>query len=67
MAVAGLGAGPALSETAIVGTIKMASAENAIELQPQELTIGGSRIGGSVALSYPSEGPAIVTGAARRR
>jgi uncharacterized protein involved in outer membrane biogenesis len=62
MAVAGLGASPALSETAIVGTIKVASADNAIELQPQDLTIGGSRIGGSVALSYPSEGPAIVTG-----
>ena len=62
MAVAGLGAGPALGETAIVGTIKVASADNAIELQPQELTIGGSKIGGSIALSYPSEGPAIVTG-----
>ena len=54
--------GAALSETPIVGTIKLGSADHAIELKPQQLTIGGSRIGGSVALSYPSEGPAIVTG-----
>jgi uncharacterized protein involved in outer membrane biogenesis len=62
MAVAGLGSGAALSETPIVGTIKLGSADRAIELKPLQLTIGGSRIGGSVALSYPSEGPAIVTG-----
>jgi uncharacterized protein involved in outer membrane biogenesis len=62
MAVAGLGSGEALSQTPIVGTIKLGSADHAIELKPLQLTIGGSRIGGSVALSYPSEGPAIVTG-----
>ena len=62
MAVAGLGAGAALSETPIVGTIRLVSANHAIELKPQRLTIGGSRVDGSVALSYPSEGPAIVTG-----
>ena len=62
MAVAGLGSGAALSETPIVGTIRLVSANHAIELKPQQLTIGGSRVDGSVALSYPSEGPAIVTG-----
>jgi hypothetical protein len=51
-----------LSETPIVGTIKLMSANHAIELKPQQFTIGGSRVDGSVALSYPSEGPAIVTG-----
>jgi hypothetical protein len=62
MAIAGLGGGVALSETPIVGTLKVASANHAIELKPQQLSIGGSKIDGSVALSYPSEGPAIVTG-----
>ncbi|MBC7830931.1 MAG: AsmA family protein, partial [Hyphomicrobium sp.] len=62
MAVAGLGSGAALSETPIVGTIRLVSANHALELKPQQLTVGGSRVDGSVALSYPSEGPAIVTG-----
>ncbi len=63
MSVAGLGSGgEALRETPIVGTVKVASANHAIELKPQQLGIGGSKIDGSVALSYPSEGPAIVTG-----
>ena len=62
MAVAGLGSGATLRETPIVGTFKVVSANHAIELKPQQLTIGGSKIDGSVALSYPSEGPAIVTG-----
>ncbi len=62
MAVAGLGSGAPLSETPIVGIIRLVSANHALELKPQQLTIGGSRVDGSVALSYPSEGPAIVTG-----
>ncbi len=62
MAIAGLGGGAALSQTPVVGTLKVSSANHATELQPRDLTIGGSKIGGSVALSYPSEGPAIVTG-----
>ncbi len=62
MSVAGLGSSEALRETPVVGTLKVASANHAIELKPQQLAIGGSKIDGSVALSYPSEGPAIVTG-----
>jgi hypothetical protein len=62
MSVAGLGSGAALSETPVVGTLKLSSANHATELKPQGLSIGGSKIDGSVALSYPSEGPAIVTG-----
>ncbi|MTD94264.1 AsmA family protein [Hyphomicrobium sp. xq] len=62
MSVAGLGSGAALSETPVVGTLKLSSANHATELTPQGLSIGGSKIDGSVALSYPSEGPAIVTG-----
>ncbi len=63
MSVAGLGSsGEALRETPVVGTVKVASANHAIELKPQQLSIGGSKIDGNVALSYPSEGPAIVTG-----
>ena len=65
MAVAGLGASGALRGTPIVGTIKVASADNAIELQPQQLSISGSKVDGSVALAYPSEGPAIVTGSSK--
>jgi hypothetical protein len=62
MAVAGLGGGDVLRETPITGTLKISSADRAYELKAQELTIGGSKINGSVALSYPTEGPAIVTG-----
>lgn len=62
MAVAGLGGGAALSETPVAGTLKLTSAEHATELRPQGLTIGGSKVDGSLALAYPSEGPAIVTG-----
>lgn len=62
LAVAGLGGGDVLRETAISGTLKLASADHAYELKAQDLTIGGSKIKGSVALSYPTEGPAIVTG-----
>ena len=62
MAVAGLGSGVALSETPIVGTLHVNSTDNATELKLQDLSIGGSKVGGSFALAYPSEGPAIVTG-----
>jgi uncharacterized protein involved in outer membrane biogenesis len=62
LAVAGLGGGAALAETPVVGTLKLTSASHATELAPQGLTIGGSRVDGSLALAYPSEGPAIVTG-----
>jgi uncharacterized protein involved in outer membrane biogenesis len=62
MAVAGLGSGEALRETPIVGTFKVASANHAIELKPQQLTVGGSKVDGSLALAYPDGGPAIVTG-----
>lgn len=62
LAVAGLGGGDVLREAAISGTLKVASADHAYEVKAQDLTIGGSKIKGSVALSYPTEGPAIVTG-----
>jgi len=62
MAVAGLGSGVALSETPVVGTLHVSSTDNATELKLQDLSIGGSKVGGSLALAYPSEGPAIVTG-----
>ncbi len=62
MSIAGLGSGATLRDIPIVGTLKVVSANHAIELKPQQLAIGGSKIDGSVALSYPSEGPAIVTG-----
>jgi hypothetical protein len=62
MAVAGLGNGMSLQETPVSGTLKITSADHAFELKPQGLTIGGSKLDGAIALSYPSEGPAIVTG-----
>lgn len=62
MAIAGLGGGVSLQDTPVVGTLKVVSADRAIEVKPQGLTVGGSKLDGSVALSYPSEGPAIVTG-----
>ena len=62
MAVAGLGGGASLHETPVSGSVNLTSADRAVVLKPQGLTIGGSRIGGSVALSYPSEGAAIITG-----
>ena len=61
MAVAGLGSGGALRGTPIIGTIKMTSAENAIELKPHQLSISGSKVDGTIALAYPKNGPAIVT------
>ncbi len=62
MAVAGLGGGVALSETPVVGTLRVTSANHATELNLRGLDIGGSKIDGSLALAYPSEGAAIVTG-----
>ncbi|MFA5901178.1 MAG: AsmA family protein, partial [Hyphomicrobium sp.] len=62
MAVAGLGGSPSLQDTPFVGKLMVASADRAVELKPQGLMLGGSKVDGSVALSYPSEGPAIVTG-----
>ena len=61
MALAGLGSGGALSGAPIVGTVKMVSADHAIELQPKQLTVGGSAVDGTLALAYPDEGLAIVT------
>jgi len=61
MAIGGLGSGGALRGTPVVGTFKVTSANHAIELRPQQLTIGGSVVSGSIALAYPDEGPAIVT------
>src|SRR5690606_16226306 len=51
MAVAGLGGGVALSETAVVGTLHVTSADNATELKLQDLSVGGSKVGGSLALA----------------
>lgn len=62
MSVAGLGSSVSLQETPFVGTLKVSSANRTVELKPEGLTVGGSRIDGAVALSYPNEGPAIVTG-----
>lgn len=62
MAVAGLGGGDVLRETPVSGTLRIASADRAYELKAKDLTIGGSKVGGSIALSYPSEGAAIITG-----
>ncbi len=61
MALAGLGSGGALRGAPIVGTVKMVSANRAIELKPKQLTVGGSKVDGTLALAYPEEGPAIVT------
>ncbi len=61
MVLAGLGSGGALHGVPIVGTVKMVSANRAIELKPQQLTIGGSKVDGTLALAYPEDGPAIVT------
>ncbi len=61
MALAGLGSGGALRGAPIVGTVKMASANHAIELKPRQLTVGGSQVDGTLALAYPEGGPPIVT------
>ncbi len=61
MALSGLGSGGTLRGAPIVGTVKMLSANHAIELKPRQLTVGGSKVDGSLALAYPEGGPAIVT------
>ena len=61
VAIAGLGTGGALRGVPVIGTVKMVSSNHAIELKPQQLNVGGSKIDGSLALAYPSGGPAIVT------
>lgn len=61
MALAGLGGGGALRGVPIIGTLKLASANHAIEIKPNQLSVAGSRVDGTMALAYPSGGPAIVT------
>ncbi len=61
MAIAGLGSGGALRGSPIVGSLKVASAPSAIEVRPYKLTIGGSKVDGTVAVAYPESGTAIVT------
>jgi uncharacterized protein involved in outer membrane biogenesis len=61
LAIAGIGSGGALRGVPIVGTLKIASANHTMELKPQELAVGGSRVAGTLALADPGEGPAIVT------
>lgn len=61
VAIAGLGSGGALRGAPIIGTVKMTSANHAIELEAQELKIAGSKVDGTLALAHPAEGPAIVT------
>ncbi len=61
MAIAGLGNGSAPRGVPVIGAMKMVSSNQTIELKPQLLAVGGSKVAGTVALAYPAEGPAIVT------
>ena len=61
LAIAGLGTGGALRGVPVIGTVKMISANHAIELKPQQLNVAGSKVDGTIALAYPGDGPAIVT------
>jgi len=61
MAIGGLGSGGAMRGIPIVGRAKVVSANHAIEIKPQKLTVGGSTVDGTMALAYPQDGPAIVT------
>lgn len=61
MALAGLGSGGSLQGIPVVGTIKMVSRDHAVEFKPQQLSVGESKVGGSLVLAYPGEGPGIVT------
>lgn len=63
MEVAGLGGGASLEQIAVNGSMRVVSSDHTFELHPERLTLGGSKVSGAVALSYPSEGSAIVTGA----
>jgi uncharacterized protein involved in outer membrane biogenesis len=61
LALGGLGSGGALRGVTIIGSIKMQSANHALELEPQQLAIADSKVDGTMALAYPADGPAIVT------
>ena len=61
MALAGAGSGGALHGIPVIGTAKLVSADHAIELKPQQLAVGSSKINGALALAYPDGSPAIVT------
>lgn len=61
LAIAGLGSGGALRGSPVVGSLKVASASGAIEVKPYKLTIGGSKVDGTIALAYPESGTPIVT------
>ncbi len=61
LALAGLGAGRGLQGTMIAGKLAVGSSKNAIEFIPHKLTIGGSKVGGRIALEYRDNGPTIVT------
>lgn len=61
LALAGLGDGRGLRNATIVGKLAVVSSEHAIEFKPHNLTVGGSKVRGSVALAYPQDGPTIVT------
>lgn len=61
LALADLGDGRGLRSTTIVGKLAVVSSEHAIEFKSHELTIGGSKVSGSIALAYPEDGSTIVT------
>jgi hypothetical protein len=61
LAFAGLGDGRGLQGTPIVGKLSVVSSEHAIEFKPHRLTIGGSKVGGTIALAYSETGPTIIT------
>ena len=61
LALAGLGSGGTLHGFPVVGSLKVVSAPSAIEVQPYKLTIGGSKVDGTIALAYPDGGTPIVT------
>ena len=57
----GLGSGGTLHGFPVVGSLKVVSAPSAIEVQPYKLTIGGSKVDGTIALAYPDGGTPIAT------
>ena len=67
MAIAGLGTGGALRGVPIVGTVKMISANHAIELKPQQLTVGGSKVDGTPGARLSRGRPGHRHGAASGR
>jgi uncharacterized protein involved in outer membrane biogenesis len=62
ISAAGFGGGASLQGKQVVGTFKVASADRTLQLQTQQLEIGGSKIAGTLALASPSEGLPILTG-----